>query len=47
MEEMGIECDWYFDVEAKEYRESLLIREALKEEFSQAQTVSSNLPTSI
>jgi len=47
MEEMGIECDWYFDVEAKEYRESLLIREALKEEFAQAQTVSSNLPASI
>jgi len=47
MDEMGIKCDWYFDVEAKEYRESLLIREALKEEFSQAQTVSSNLPASI
>ncbi|NMP04658.1 DUF4041 domain-containing protein [Pseudoalteromonas arctica] len=47
MEELGIECDWYFDVEAKEYRESLLIREALKHELSQAKTVSSKLPESI
>ncbi len=47
MEELGIECDWYFDVEAKEYRESLLIREALKQESSQAKTVSNKLPESI
>lgn len=47
MEEMGINCDWYFDVEAKEYRESLLIRAALKQQLSQTQTVSSNLPASI
>lgn len=47
MDELGIECDWYFDVEAKEYRESLLIREALKQECSHVQTVSSKLPESI
>ncbi|ETX09617.1 hypothetical protein MUS1_06740 [Marinomonas ushuaiensis DSM 15871] len=47
MDELGIECDWYFDVEAKEYRESLLIREALKQESSHAQTISSKLPESI
>ena len=47
MEEFGIDCDWYFEVEAKEYRESLLIREALKQEYSRAQTVSSKLPESI
>lgn len=47
MKELDIECDWYFDVEAKQYRESLLIREALKQEVSQVQTVSSQLPASI
>jgi hypothetical protein len=47
VEELGIECDWYFDVEAKEYRESLLIRDALRQESSQAQIVSSKLPESI
>lgn len=45
--ELGIKCDWYFEVEAKEYRESLKIREALKQDFHQAKTVSSTLPTSI
>lgn len=47
MEELGIKCDWYFDVEAKEYRESMLIRESLKQEASQTKTVSSALPESI
>ena len=47
MDELGIECDWYFDVEAKEYRESLLIREALKQEFSHTKTISRKLPESI
>lgn len=44
MKDLGIECDWYFDVEAKEYRESLLIREAIKQEHSSVNTVSSKLP---
>jgi hypothetical protein len=47
IEELGIECDWFFDVEAKEYRESLLIREALKKVSSKAPTISSQLPESI
>ncbi len=47
MEELGIECDWYFDIEAKEYRESLLLREALKQESSLAKSISSTLPESI
>jgi len=47
MEVLGFECDWYFDIEAKEFRESLLIREALKQDMSQVQSVSSQLPTSI
>jgi hypothetical protein len=47
MEELGIECDWYFDAEAKEYRESLLMRKALKHDASQAQTSSYQLPASI
>ncbi|WP_321284431.1 DUF4041 domain-containing protein [uncultured Vibrio sp.] len=47
MKELDIECDWYFDVEAKEFRESLLIREALKQEEFREPTVSSQLPTAI
>ena len=31
MLEMGIESDWFYDVEAKEFRESLLIREVLSQ----------------
>ncbi len=44
MKDLGIECDWYFDVEAKEYRESILIREAIKQEHSSVNTVSSKMP---
>ena len=47
MEELSIESDWYFDVEAKEYRESLLIREALKQESSRTHNVSNQFPESI
>ncbi len=47
MEELDIECDWYFDVEAKQFRESLLMREALKQEATKTQTASSHLPESI
>ncbi|WP_351089213.1 DUF4041 domain-containing protein [Shewanella sp. S1-49-MNA-CIBAN-0167] len=44
MKELGIDSDWYFEVEAKEYRESLLIREALKQEHSTVKPMSSKLP---
>lgn len=47
MKELGIESDWYFDVEAKEYRESLLFRKALKKETVKAVQVSTQLPLSI
>jgi len=44
MEGLDIQCDWYFDVEAKEYRESLLMRLAKKKDATQ---MSSQLPESI
>ena len=47
MLEMGIESDWFFDVEAKEFRESLLIREALSERLSQASNSSIEFPEAI
>lgn len=47
MEEMGVESDWFFDVEAKEYRESLLMREAITESLSRASSPSADLPESI
>jgi len=47
MEELGVECDWYFDVEAKEYRESHLIREARKQEAVGTASASNQLPLSI
>jgi hypothetical protein len=47
MEELNIDCDWYFDAEAKEFRESLLIRKAFKKEESNIQSVSNQLPSSI
>lgn len=47
MSELSIEADWYFDVEAKEYRESLLIREAKNKQVSKAPKVSTALPNSI
>jgi hypothetical protein len=47
MEAMGIESDWYFEIEAKEYRESLLIREALFNETAKSSKASKQLPDSI
>ncbi|WP_198419009.1 DUF4041 domain-containing protein [Motilimonas pumila] len=47
MEKLGIECDWYFDIEAKEYRESLLIRESIKHQASKSKALSNQLPASI
>ncbi|GEM78497.1 DUF4041 domain-containing protein [Vibrio superstes] len=47
MRELRIDCDWYYEVEAKEYRESQLIREARKQEAEEAQSASSQFPQSI
>ncbi|MDU0111745.1 DUF4041 domain-containing protein [Psychrosphaera aquimarina] len=47
MVELGIEADWYFDIEAKEYRESLLIREARNKQVTKAPKTSTQLPDSI
>ena len=47
MLKMGIESDWFYDVEAKEFRESLLIREALSEHLSQASNSSVEFPEAI
>jgi transcriptional regulator of met regulon len=47
MKELGIEADWYFDVEAKEYKESLLIREARSKHINKEPEVSAQLPNSI
>ena len=47
MDEMGVKSDWFFDVEAKEYRESLLMREAITESLSRASSPSADLPESI
>jgi hypothetical protein len=47
MLEMGIKSDWFFDVEAKEFRESLLIREALSERLSQTSNSSVEFPEAI
>lgn len=46
MDLMGIKSDWYFDVEAKEFRESLLIRAAQKEELRKNE-VTQNIPESV
>ncbi|WP_335908642.1 MULTISPECIES: DUF4041 domain-containing protein [Shewanella] len=47
MTELSIACDWYFDVEAKEFRESLLIRESFSNEVIRSYPLSSQLPESI
>ncbi|MGU5757332.1 GIY-YIG nuclease family protein, partial [Aeromonas caviae] len=46
MEKMGVESDWYFEAEAKEFRESELIRTTLNAKKS-SMTLSSILPASI
>lgn len=47
MEELGIEADWYFEVEAKEFRESHLIREARKQDSIEKFSTYKQLPESI
>jgi hypothetical protein len=46
MNELKIEADWFFDIEAKEYRESLLIREA-SHQSSMEEAISYQLPETI
>lgn len=46
MENMGIESDWYFEAEAKEFRESELIRSTLHAQ-TRNMKLSSTLPASI
>lgn len=47
MAEIGVECDWYFEVEAKEFRESHLIREARKQGSIETFSTYKQLPESI
>jgi len=46
MEELKIDADWFFEIEAKEYRESLLIREA-SHKSSMEEAISYQLPETI
>ncbi|HHQ4619670.1 TPA: GIY-YIG nuclease family protein, partial [Aeromonas veronii] len=46
MENMGVLSDWYFEAEAKEFRESELIRSTLYAQTSNMR-LSSTLPASI
>ena len=39
-EELGLQSEWYFEVEAREYRESLLLRESMNESKRIAETQS-------
>ncbi|WP_372988281.1 DUF4041 domain-containing protein [Marinobacter sp.] len=47
MEEMGIKSSWYFEREAREYRESELRREAMKQARRAPKTALQELPESI
>ena len=47
MVKLDIESDWFFDVEAKEYRESLLIRESLSKQVMAQAIVSEDFPETI
>jgi len=47
MKAMGLESSWYFDVEAKEYRESKLIRRSLENQKVENVDFLSSLPESI
>jgi hypothetical protein len=47
MDELGIESDWYYEVEAKEYNESLLIRHAIAENSKKNSNPSESFPNCI
>ncbi len=47
MSDLGIESDWYYEVEAKEYKESNLIRKTITENSIANSNLSERYPTSI
>ena len=47
MENMSVESDWYYDAEAKEYRESVLIRESLEKQKVEQSDIADSFPASI
>jgi hypothetical protein len=47
MNNLSVDSDWFFDVEAKEYRESILMRQALLETKSDVEIFVEQLPASI
>jgi Meiotically Up-regulated Gene 113 (MUG113) protein/uncharacterized protein DUF4041 len=47
MSDLGIKSSWFYDCEAKEYRESELMREALQQARRQPKEASSELPESV
>jgi hypothetical protein len=47
MDDLSVDSDWFFDVEAKEYRESILMRQAIFETKSDVEFVAEQLPTTI
>lgn len=44
---LGFDTDWYFDIEAKEYHESQLLREALGRTKEKSPSLAESLPTTI
>jgi len=47
MNELGIESDWYYDVEAREFNESNLIRKAINEKTEMNSNLTESFPFSI
>lgn len=47
MSDLGIKSSWFYDCEAKEYRESELMREAMQQARRQPKEASSELPESV
>ena len=47
MNKLNIDCDWYFDVEAKEFHESFLIQEAFRKNTMQVQSSTAKFPETI
>jgi hypothetical protein len=47
MDELGIESDWYYEVEAREYNESLLMRQVIAENSNVNSNPSESFPNSI
>ncbi len=47
MDDLSVDSDWFFDVEAKEYRESIIMRQALLETKSDVEIFVEQLPATI